>query len=269
MSLQKEILSTYSKNEFKSEISNLNDNFFGQGTDDLFNTKDDEVEDEEDEETSSSISEYNADNIDVDNIIKKPQIFKTKVKEQKKINQSSLINDINSLVKLLTENEVTISDGLKSEIKRMNSRTETANLRETYEALNDLYEKFTTSTYLTDWIIQAAVMACSVFNGENVIPFTSLKVNLTGYSARLKKKAAEINKQNMQIAGKVNSVLGKDIISLFQWFSLLILPLCMTISANHGSQKMIDYDKGDNLDSDNDESENSEGSDETSEYESD
>jgi hypothetical protein len=195
-----------------------------------------------------------------------------KTKDDKYVNHAKLLGEVHDLLSLLEHEEVQVPDKFKKIANKPN--VDVQQLRQLKAALSDLHETNTTALYFTDWILQGAVMVSSFLNGENAIPFTDIRPNLSGYSTKLKKQTAELNKENMRIARKVNEKLGKSTMSIFKWFSLIVLPALITIGNNHGAHRVLDCDKHNDLDSDDEpsdseEEDNSEDASRESAYESD
>lgn len=257
---------------YSADVDNID--IFGDSVQDTLNIEEEpEAEIEEEYEDDDDLDDFDQTKIHIptSQALANPVIIKRKEKDEKCSNTTTLLDQVHRLVKLLDEHEIEISDKLRKMIA--NPNLDVIRLREIKTSLSDLYDTHTISTQLTDWIIQGSRMLCAFCNGENTIPFTPFKLNLTGYSTRLKKVSAQLNKENMEISRKINESVGKSSLTLFKWVSILGLPLLITIGQNHGSHAIADCDKHDDLDDDEDEEENEDEASsrevsDTSEYES-
>jgi hypothetical protein len=254
-------LASFVKGDFTDSLRGIN--FNDLATDMAEDHNDSAVEYDELTETSSGCDKDNIFIPTVNRIVDNPEIINKKTKDDKYVNHAKLLGEVHDLLSLLEQEEVPVPEKFKKLANKPG--IDVQQLRQLKAALSDLHETNTTALYFTDWILQGAVMISSILNGEHAIPFTDIKPNLSGYSTKLKKQTAELNKENMRIARKVNDKLGKSTMSIFKWFSLIVLPAIITIGNNHGAHKMIDCDKHNELDSDDSEESGSEdGSDEES-----
>lgn len=255
-------LSSLVKNEYQEEIQGLDFSGMAFNIAEQHKNSDEEFEDlDDDTETSSNCDEDNIQIPDINKVVKHPEIIQKKTKDDKYSNHAKLLSDVQELIKALEQEDIPVPDKFK---KMTSPSANTQQLRVVKASLSDLLDTHTTALHFTDWIIQGSVMLSAIFNGENAIPFLKIKPNLSGYSARLKKGTAELNKENMRVARKINKKVGKSTMSIFKWFSLVILPGIITLGNNHSPTKLVDYDKHDDLESDDESEESSEGSDESS-----
>lgn len=261
-----ESLDAFVRSEYRSDVKDLD---FGSMAFDIaakHRESDDEDSVEEEEETSSECDEANIHIPDLNNVVKNPEIMDKKLKDNKYSNYAKLNQEVQDLLILLDQSSVDVPDKFIKLSKKPN--IDAIQLRQLKVTLSDLYDNHTTALYFTDWILQGAVMLSTIFDGEHAIPYLNLKLNLTGYATRLKKQTNELNKENIRVARKINKKIGKSTMSVFKWASLIILPAIITLSNNHGNRKMIDYEKHDALDSEDEEDEENGTSDAESEYES-
>lgn len=263
---QQEALEAIVREEYKQGVKDIDFSEFAFNIAEKHQQSDDEANDgDEDDDLDESSDEFNKNKLNIPSaqqINENPELLKRVAKDDGINTQANLINDIHNLVSLLDQEEIEISAQLRKMASKQN--LDVYQLRQLKTALSDLYDNRTTANYFTDWIIQLATMASTFFDGETAIPLINFKLNLTGYSTRVKAQTNSLNKENMKLARKVNKNIGKNTTTVFKWASILVLPALITIGANHGNKKLADYDKHNDLDSDQEEDDN----DDESAYES-
>lgn len=264
---QQEALESIIRDDYKGDVKNVNFGDFAFDIAERLQKSDEEEED--DEEIDEFSEEFDESRIRLPNanqINENPKIIKQVRKDTRIECQAKLLNDVDELILILQQEEIPIPEALLKMAKNKNSTAQ--ELRHLKTSLNDLYDTKVTANYFTDWILQLSVMLSTFFDGENSIPFLNIKPNLTGYSTRIKAQTNSLNKENSKIARKINKKIGKGTTTMFKWCSMLLLPMIMTVGANHGNKKLDDYDKHDSFDSDNEESSAVDQTEESS-YESD
>lgn len=264
---QQEILEAIVRDDYRGDLKDINYSDFAFDIADKQQSSDDDEEINDDLDVESS-DEFNEVHLKVPNptqIHENPKIL-NKIREDETLNaHAKLVGDVQSLMSILEQEEIPIPSNFKKLANNPNINT--MKLRELKVSLNDLYENRLTANYFTDWIIQLSVMASTFFDGETMIPFLNFKPNLTGYSTRIKAQTNSLNKENMQIARKINKKIGGSATTLFKWSSILLLPALITLGQNHGNKKLADYDKHNDLDSENEMESSYESDDEEDEEE--
>ena len=265
---QQEALEAITREDYRNEVRDVDFADFAFDIAERLQQSDDEsVDDESIDDFSEEFDESKVRLPNANQINENPKIIKQVRKDTTMENQVKLTNDVQELISILQQEEITIPENMIKMSKNKNISAQ--ELRRLKTSLNDLYDTKITANYFTDWILQLSTMVSTFFNGENSIPFINIKPNLTGYSTRIKAQSNSLNKENGKIARKINKNIGKNTTTVFKWFSILLLPLLTTLGANHGSKRITDYDKHDGFDSDDgSEVEDSESQSESS-YESD
>lgn len=250
---QKDALEAITRDDYKSGIGEVD---FSNFAFDIAERLQQSDEEEGEEETGNDFSEdFDESRIRLPNanqINDNPEIIGRVRKDTRVDHQIKLSNDVEEIISILQQEEISIPETLLKMSKNKNSTAQ--ELRHLKAALNDLYDTKLTANYFTDWILQLSVMMSTFFNGENMLPILNIKPNLTGYSTRIKAQTNSLNKENSKIARKINKKIGKSTTTVFKWCSMLLLPLLITLGNNHGTKKLTDYDKHDGFESDEDES---------------
>ena len=249
---QQEALEAITRDDYKNDVRDVDFTDFAFDIADRLQQSDEELDDDETgDEFSEEFDESKIRLPNANQINENPKIIKQVRKDTSMENQAKLVNDVQELISILQQEEIPISETLLKMSKNKNASAQ--ELRQLKTSLNDLYDTKLTANYFTDWILQLSVMMSTFFNGENSIPLLNIKPNLTGYSTRIKSQTNSLNKENGKLARKINKKVGKNSTVIFKWGSMLLLPLIMTIGANHGNKKLVDYDKHDGFDSDSEE----------------
>lgn len=262
---QKDALEAITRDDYRSGIGEVD---FSNFAFDIAERLQQSDEESDEEGTGNDFSEdFDESRIRLPNanqINENPEIIERYRKDARVDSQVKILNDVEEIISILQQEEISIPETLLKMAKNKNSTLQ--ELKHLKISLNDLYETKLTANYFTDWILQLSVMLSTFFNGENMLPILNIKPNLTGYSTKIKAQTNSLNKENSKIARKINKKIGKSTTTVFKWCSMLLLPLLITLGNNHGNKKLTDYDKHDGFDSD--EEEENESASEESAYES-
>lgn len=231
------------------------------------------------EDDSDDLRNYNPES-EVEPEIKPEQLKAETVinnpKKVKEINQYTsrsskreMLLELDNYFKLLKKKGIDVPDEIKAIIAQPHKR-HAMEIKEARDSLKKKYNNSETSEHITEWILSGATIASKVFNGKNKIPTAKFRLNLNGYPQQLRRRMKEMSVQNIRIAEFINGKLGDDIVGAVKAFSLYIMPLILTIMANHGGRGFNDVEDYSELsDSEDGDEEEEEDEDEEEEEEDD
>jgi hypothetical protein len=111
--------------------------------------------------------------------------------------------------------------------------------------LHDEFGEYTFSTGIREVILRTAMIIPAVFDGKRMVMGKVLP-NMEGYDRRVKSKISNIKRETIMLARSTKKIIGEDIISVFQVFRTLGVPLITTyLENNMGSDKYEKMDSDD------------------------